>query len=136
MQLGVVVESKRILIADDDPEITDLVAHVVARLGHDVKIAASGGELLDEIAGAGPFDLVITDVAMPWMTGVQVMQSVRTAGMTCPVIVLTALRDQGTARQVEALGVEVQLLYKPFSVHDLESAIVQALAAPMYEEHA
>jgi two-component system cell cycle response regulator CpdR len=72
---------------------------------------------------AGPFDLIVTDVAMPWMSGLQVMHSARTAGMRCPVIVITALRNHRTADQVETLGTEVRRLDKPFSVSTLEETV-------------
>jgi DNA-binding NtrC family response regulator len=131
------VDRKRTLIADDDPEMLDMVSRVVARFGLAAEIAASGDALLDKIADAGPFDLVITDVAMPWMTGLQVMQSARTAGMGGPVIVITAHRDQKTSHEVESLGLDVQLLYKPFSIDDLEAAIRRAIGEPVeLREHA
>lgn len=119
--------ARRALIADDDPELLALVASAVEKLGFDVTRAVSGDELLQTIAETGRFDLVITDVSMPWMSGLQVMHSVRTAGLQCPVIVMTALRDAQTSGQVSALGVEVQLLHKPFSMRQLESAVNRAL---------
>jgi CheY-like chemotaxis protein len=117
----------RILVADDDPELLQLVVNVLLLRGFDVVSATTGGELLEGIAEQGPFHLVVTDVAMPWMTGLQVMHSARSAGLSCPVIVMTAMRDQRVAAQVAALGVEVQLLYKPFSIEDLDSAVRRAL---------
>jgi two-component system cell cycle sensor histidine kinase/response regulator CckA len=120
--------ARRALVADDDPELLALVSSAVATLGFAVTSAVSGDELLQTIAEIGPFDLVITDVSMPWMSGLQVMHSVRTAGLQCPVIVMTALRDATTSGQVSALGVEVQLLHKPFSMRQLESAVNRALA--------
>lgn len=120
-------EMTRILVADDDPELLQLVVNALSLRGFDVVAATTGGELLEGIAEEGPFSLVVTDVAMPWMTGLQVMHSARSAGMSCPVIVMTALRSHRTAAQVAALGVEVQLLYKPFSIEDLDAAVRCAL---------
>lgn len=117
----------RILVADDDPELLQLVVNALLLRGFDVVTATTGGELLDSVAEQGPFSLVVTDVAMPWMTGLQVMHSVRSAGMSCPVIVMTAMRNHRTAEQVAALGVEVQLLYKPFTIEDLDLALHRAL---------
>jgi two-component system KDP operon response regulator KdpE len=117
----------RILVADDDPELLQLVVNALLIRGFDVVSATTGGELLEGIAEQGPFNLVITDVAMPWMTGLQVMHSARSAGLSCPVIVMTALRSHKTAEQVAALGVEVQLLYKPFTIDELDHALGLAL---------
>lgn len=113
----------RVLVADDDREMLEMVSRVLGRLGLEVVTACSGSDLLEKVAEQGPFDLVVTDVSMPWMSGLQVMHSARTAGMRCPVIVITALRNHRTADQVEALGVEVRRLNKPFSVDELEEAV-------------
>lgn len=120
-------EMTRILVADDDPELLQLVVNALLVRGFEVVTATTGGELLESIAEEGPFSLVVTDVAMPWMTGLQVMHSARSAGMSCPVIVMTAMRSHRTAEQVAALGVEVQLLYKPFTIEDLDLAVHRAL---------
>jgi DNA-binding NtrC family response regulator len=54
-----------------------------------------------------------------------------------PVIVITAHRDQKTSHEVESLGLDVQLLYKPFSIDDLEAAIRRAIGEPVeLREHA
>lgn len=104
-----------------------MVSRVLGRLGLEVITASSGAELLENVAEQGPFDLVVTDVAMPWMSGLQVMHSARAAGMRCPVIAITALRDSRTADQVETLGTEVRRLNKPFSVDELEEAVRASL---------
>ena len=121
------MSAPRVLVADDDPEFLAHAVRVVSRLGYEVRTATSGGELLEMIAEQEPFSLIITDISMPWMTGLQVMHSVRTAGLDCPVIVMTALHNHGTTFQVAALGDDVQLLHKPFSSVDLDVAIHRAL---------
>jgi CheY-like chemotaxis protein len=121
------VSRNRALVADDDREMLEMVSRVLGRLGLEVITASSGAELLENVAEQGPFDLVVTDVAMPWMSGLQVMHSARTAGMRCPVVVITALRDPRTADQVETLGAEVRRLNKPFSVGELEEAVRASL---------
>jgi len=113
----------RVLVADDDREMLEMVSRVLDQLGLEVVTACSGSDLLEKVAEQGPFDLVVTDVSMPWMSGLQVMHSARTAGMRCPVIVITALRNHRTADQVETLGAEVRRLDKPFSVGALEETV-------------
>ena len=58
----------RALVADDDPEMLDMVARALENFGADVVRASSGDELLEHIAEAGTFDVVVTDISMPWMT--------------------------------------------------------------------
>lgn len=113
----------RVLVADDDREMLEMVSRVIDQLGFEVVTACSGADLLEKVAEQGPFDLVVTDVAMPWMSGLQVMHSARAAGMRCPVIVITALRNHRTADEVETLGTEVRRLNKPFSVGTLEETV-------------
>jgi CheY-like chemotaxis protein len=113
----------RALLADDDPEFLELMARTLELLHADVVCAADGTELLEELADGDPFDVVITDVSMPGMTGLQAMHSARTAGLPCPVVIMTALHDRKTAAQTIALGARVVLLYKPFSIGALRTAL-------------
>ena len=113
----------RALVADDDPDLLEVVVSVVSRLGLAVTYASSGCELLDKLAEQGPFDVVVTDVSMPWITGLQVLHSARVAGLACPVIVMTGLSDTKTRQQVAALGEGVIMLHKPFSVSTLAAAL-------------
>jgi two-component system, OmpR family, response regulator TctD len=120
----------RVLVADDDSDILNLVGTALRNFGADVVSVSSGGELLESLANAGAFDVIVTDIAMPWMSGLQVMQSARTAGLPVPVVVMTALRDPSLPDQVRSLGARAELLHKPFSVDELYAAIRRSLAAP------
>ena len=118
----------RILVADDDPELLDVVAEGLTRLGADVIRARNGAELIDHLAEHGPFDLVVTDIAMPWMTGLRAMHAARTAGLDTSVIVITGLREERIPARVKALGGNAVLLEKPFTLADLESVASRLLA--------
>ncbi|MGN6109579.1 MAG: response regulator [Kofleriaceae bacterium] len=113
----------RALIADDDADLLETVTDVVRDLDVDAATATTGHELLVRFAEDGPFDFVITDVAMPWMTGLQVLHAARTAGGLVPVVVMTALRDPMVARQTLSLGDQASLLLKPFSLERLVAAV-------------
>ncbi|MFI5301433.1 MAG: response regulator [Polyangiales bacterium] len=117
----------RVLIADDDPELLQSVAMVVERMGAEVVCASNGQELIEQLAEA-PFSLVVTDVSMPWMSGLQAMHSVRYAGLGTPIIVMTGLRDAQLPAHVAALGPGVVLLRKPFEAFQLEEAVRQLWA--------
>jgi DNA-binding response OmpR family regulator len=111
-----------VLVADDDPQLLDAVAESLTRLGADVVRAWSGADLIERLANAGPFDLVVTDIGMPWMSGLQAMHATRAAGLATAVIVMTALTDERIPAQVRALGEKAVLLRKPFELSELESA--------------
>jgi DNA-binding response OmpR family regulator len=118
-----------VLVADDDPQLLDAVAEGLTRLGADVVRACSGADLIEQLASAGPFDLVVTDISMPWMSGLQAIRSTRAAGLATSVIVMTALTDERIPTQVRALGEKTVLLHKPFELSELESAASTLLAA-------
>ncbi len=122
-----VVAKVRAIVADDDPEMLLVVADAVEGFGVEVVRAESGHELLVALAEAGPFDFIVTDVSMPWMTGLQVMHSARAAGQQIPIIVMTALRAAWMFDQVEHLGAHAILLLKPFSFEQLRSAVAACL---------
>jgi len=118
-----------VLVADDDPQLLDAVAEGLAHLGAHVACARSGADLIEQLATAGPFDLVVTDIRMPWMSGLQAMHSTRAAGLSTSVIVMTALTDERIPAQVRALGENAVLLRKPFELGELESAASMLLSA-------
>jgi len=118
----------RALIADDDLDRRDVVGGILDRFGIDVVCVAVAGELA-KLADDGPFDLIIMDLAMPWLTGVHVIQAARIGGSTCPVIVLTVLGV--THEQLVALGPAVHVLREPFSLVQLEAALIVSLGAAL-----
>jgi CheY-like chemotaxis protein len=120
-RLARVLSDVRVLVADDDPELLEAIADALARLGADVVRAGDGSALVDRLADSGPFDLVVTDIAMPWLTGIQAIRAARRAGLETSVIVITGLRDRKIPAQVKALGRNVGLLHKPFGIAELES---------------
>lgn len=115
----------RVLVADDDAITLQLVSEAMERAGYSVRRADDGDELLQALAEEGPFDLIVTDVAMPWMSGLQVAHSARTAGVDTPVLVMTA--SQIGSKDVEQIGGNALLLRKPFGVSQLMTAARQLL---------
>jgi CheY-like chemotaxis protein len=111
----------RVLVADDDPQLLDVVCEVLKRLDADVVRASSGADLVEQLA-TWPFDLVVTDISMPWMSGLQAIRATRAAGLGTPVIVMTALKEPRIPAQVKALGRNAVFLRKPFKVSELEAA--------------
>lgn len=117
----------RIVVADDDPALLGAVARALTLWGAEVSTAVSGADLIAQLADHGPFDLVVTDISMPWMSGVQAMHAARYAGLATPVVVMTGLRDERIDAQVASLGRRVVLLRKPFELDALEAAVASLL---------
>jgi len=112
----------RVVIADDDDEMRDVLCELVEGLAVEVEAASSGCDLGVLLAGARPFDLLITDVRMPWVTGLQVAVAARHAGLQIPIIVITAFPDAEIQSKVDGLGGAV-LLAKPFGSEDFLSLV-------------
>lgn len=123
LQIGMIsLSGARVLVADDDPLLLELVADALTTLGADVVRASTGEELVAQLANEGPFDLVVTDVSMPWMSGLTAIHAARSAGISLAVIVMTAREDERIPAQVQALGPDALYLRKPFGVADLAAA--------------
>jgi CheY-like chemotaxis protein len=123
------MERMRALVADDDPEMLAAVAEALRQRGFEVCEVSDGVELIERLAADPAPDLLITDVAMPWMSGIQVALATRSAGLKMPIVVITALRDSRIEQQVAALGPHAALLRKPFDLEQLDAMVDLQLAA-------
>ncbi len=113
-----------VLVIDDEANVRDLVGEVLTAGGHRV-VTASGGREGVERFGADAFDLVITDLGMPDMTGWDVIRAIRARGARTPVLLLTGWGD--VVEAPEGLRVE-GIVSKPFDVAKLIAAVGEALA--------
>lgn len=113
----------RILVAEDDDDIRDLVAFKLGRSGHAV-VAVADGAAAVAACEADPPDLVLVDVLMPEMTGLDVVRRLRLdpALAEVPVIVLTAHAQQSDIEEGFRAGAD-EYLVKPFSPRDLASRV-------------
>ena len=82
--------AKTVLVVDDDPTQRRLLQAVLERDGHAVVHAASGGEAIDRMTRGGGADVILLDMIMPEMSGLECLAELRSGGLTTPVIVLTA----------------------------------------------
>ncbi|MDQ2641159.1 MAG: response regulator, partial [Pseudomonadota bacterium] len=94
----------KILVADDDPDLLDLVAYALGQAGFLVVKAKSGTEALAGFDAEAP-DLVILDINMPGATGFEVCASLRERGST-PIIMLTARGDEQDLVRALELGAD------------------------------
>src|SRR5262249_6701552 len=105
------------------------VVRMLASLGHDVREAAEGVTAL-HVWREKPADLVVTDLAMPHMTGFELISTLRAQGAEVPIIIISGsalLEDIEQIRQAQALG-PLLVLAKPFSEDQLRVAVSSALA--------
>ena len=126
---------ERILVVDDEPYITDLLSAALGFEGFEVEVAVNGTEALDRVRATRP-DLVLLDVMLPDLDGVEVCRRLRQGGERVPVVFVTA-RD-GTDQKVEGLGLGDDYVTKPFSLDELVARVRAVLrrSAPMLETDA
>ena len=116
----------RILIADDDAQQRRYLSAVLAGSGHEVATVEGGREALDRVGGER-FDLLLLDLGMPDVDGLEVLRRLRQSGTGLPVLVLTA--DGSLSRAVEAMRAGASdFLVKPAGPERLEVSIRNALA--------
>jgi len=117
----------QILIVDDDAQLRQSFGKILEGEGFEVRAAPSGEAGVDEVAAAPP-DLVIMDVRMPGITGIQAMRQMRASCPGLPVIIMTAYGGTETAIEATKLGAFDYIL-KPFDIPDILRLIGQALNA-------
>jgi two-component system KDP operon response regulator KdpE len=129
-----VSEKRRILIADDEPQITRVLRTGLTTHSYEVRVAADGESALDTFNDWHP-DLVVTDLAMPNMGGLELCRRLRLASQV-PIIVLSVKGEEKT--KVEALDAGADdFVTKPFSMEELLARIRATLRrspAPVDED--
>lgn len=118
---------ERILLVDDEPQVLKLEREILERLGYKIQIEASSKNAL-ELIRSNPdfFDLVITDMTMPEMTGDLLTRNIREIAPGLPVIICTGFSERIDRKRAQRLGIK-QVLMKPVNKSDLAKAARAAL---------
>jgi CheY-like chemotaxis protein len=119
----------RILVVDDQELIRDLLKNWLQAQGHEVLVASNGPEALKVFAERGPeLNLIVLDVTMPKMSGLEVLEQIRTTNTTLPVVLSSGYLKQQAAPDLDRLGCS-GFLQKPFHLEELEN-ILADLTSP------
>lgn len=120
---------QKVLIADDEDSMRQLVARAIAMDGHEIVTAQDGAEALEILTREdGAFDLLLTDIQMPVMDGIALALSAARDFPQLTILLMTGFADQRErASNLNALVHDV--VTKPFSVADIRTAVADALAA-------
>ena len=127
---------RRVLVADDDDAMRATVAFTLDDEGFETIEAASGDEVLRLLeatqgssrSGNSAFDLIIMDIRMPGLSGLDTVRRMRRRHCSTPVILMTAFAGGETAHAAEAL--HVPLLSKPFTLAELTALTQRVLQSP------
>jgi two-component system OmpR family response regulator len=106
-----------ILVVEDDRELRRLFAHVLIKNGYNVKEVSNGREALDAI-DEEYYDLVISDIMMPEMDGYELVRSLRDAGNTTPILMITA-KDAFDDMRMGFLSGTDDYMVKPINVNEM-----------------
>jgi two-component system, cell cycle response regulator CpdR len=119
----------RILMVEDDDSVRQLAARAMARMGHQVDVACDGAEGLDRIIEAdGGYDLVVSDIRMPLMDGIEMAKKAAAGYPGLKILLVTGFADQ-RERAADLDGVVVDVLLKPFTLDAIRAAVSTHLAA-------
>jgi CheY-like chemotaxis protein len=128
----------RVVLAEDDVQFRRLLATALRGDGYDVVEANDGQELVDRIVDAtGPEAqssdpiIVVSDIQMPGLGGLDVLAALECAGRQLPIILITAFADEDVRAEARSLGARM-VLSKPFALNELRGA-VERLSLEAYQ---
>lgn len=119
---------QRVLVAEDDPEMRRLLTASIAADGYEVTNADSGPALLMAIGRFGLQNtlpaVIVSDVRMPGLSGLRVLEWLRGAGWSVPMILISAFIDDELVERATQLGA-ASVLSKPFDLDDLRAEVTR-----------
>ncbi|MCK4689677.1 MAG: response regulator [Candidatus Marinimicrobia bacterium] len=111
----------KILIVDDEPSVCNFLSDYLKYKGYNSKIALSGKEALAAL-NTEHFDLVLLDLIMPKMNGLEVLERIKKIDLRVPIIILTSVKDKNITESSLEMGA-VDFISKPIDIERLEESI-------------
>lgn len=119
--------TEHVLFVDDEKVLVDIVEKMLKKLGYKVKVRTSPYEALEAFrANPDKFDMVITDMAMPGMSGENLAKEILKIRPDMPVIICTGFSNMITPEKASSMGIK-DFLMKPLTMHDLSESIRKVL---------
>lgn len=106
-----------ILIAEDDELILKTIEHKLLKEGHEVILTRNGKEAIETLK-TREVDLAITDIMMPFASGIEILSAIKTMGKQIPVIMLSSMGQEEVVLNAFDLGA-ADFIVKPFSPNEL-----------------
>jgi DNA-binding response OmpR family regulator len=118
----------KLLIVEDDESVRTLAARALERDGHTVTVATDGAQGLDLIRQAGGgYDLVVSDIRMPEMDGIEMATAAAGQFPTMRIMLMTGYADQ-RERAEELNGIILDVVQKPFTLAEIRARVGKALS--------
>jgi DNA-binding NtrC family response regulator len=125
----------RLLLAEDDDDVRWSLAEILESEGYEVIAVSSGSALLEHLGSAflfeqrtTPPDVIVSDIRMPGVSGLKVLEGVRQRGWNIPVVLITAFGDDET--RARAMRLDATLLSKPLDLNELQAALSRVMEYP------
>lgn len=125
----------RILVVDDDEAVAQLLAAVLRREGWEAQVCTDGAQALSVLQSSA-FDLVVTDVTMPGMSGPQLVEAAAARGLHPPFIVMSAYVDPAREALLRGAPGVRSLIRKPFEIAQVAARVREALGVPRRADYA
>lgn len=116
-----------VLYVDDDPSMTKSVALMLRQAGHSCDKAELGEQAVD-LANENDYDAIILDIMLPDIDGYEVIERLREAQVSTPLLIQTGLVDRAKPGDAEAFGVD-DILIKPFDKNELMSHLERVVSS-------
>ena len=121
------VKKLKILAIDDQPVILDLLSAMCQSAGYEIDTAESGNEGIEKIA-LRPYDIVLTDLSMPGISGLDTARRIKEIMPDIPIILLTGWEATIEKFELNSAGIS-DVLYKPFRIEQLTEMIISSVKA-------
>jgi len=118
-------EEMKILVVDDEEGARELFNTILSDEGYEVSLAVNGEDALSHMKNAS-FDLVVTDIKMPGMDGLQLLQEIRKTGSKADVIMVTAYGEVESYLKAMSLGA-AEYINKPIRIKELKRIVHKVL---------
>lgn len=115
----------KILIAEDDPLMMAVIKQQLSNEGYTLSINTDGREALEALESFKP-DLIITDILMPFTSGLDLISVVRSSGSKTPILVLSAMDQEATVLEALSLGAD-DFISKPFKPAEISMRVKRLL---------
>src|SRR6266568_441761 len=127
MSVGATSSPARCLVVDDDAQVRDMIRDILSNAGHKVVVAHDGADGVERFKADSSFDVIITDLAMPKLNGLQLARVCKTLRPNVPVVMLTGWGVLLTEEELSEHGVD-EVLSKPVRMDQVINTIAAVRA--------
>lgn len=127
-KMGMQALDKHLLVVDDDLKSRKIISMLLEERGYKISLAKSGAEALAILSRNNPFNLILTDINMPGMSGIELIETLQERGKSIPFCVVSSVDDKMMISRLQGLGCS-GFLVKPLRSRTLVEKVETILAS-------